>query len=70
MQDKFTVPKTREEFIKRAEPVTLAGAKAVIQALDTKIKKVAGPLVSEKEFFEEVGEYKLHDRLPERFKNE
>ncbi len=69
MIEKFTTPLTEEEFIKRAEPVTLPGAKAVVQGLDLKIKKTAGPLIAEQQFFKDVIVYKETGKLPERLQN-
>jgi len=70
MQEKFTNPKTKEEFLERVGPVTIPGAKAVIQGLDTKLKKVAGPLMAEKQFFEEALAYKRDGTIPERLIND
>lgn len=69
MIEKFTVPLSEEEFIKRAEPVTLQGAQAVIKGLDQKLNRVAGPLIAEKQFFEDVIAYKESGKLPERLQN-
>lgn len=70
MVEKFTVPKTKKEFLERADPVTKLGAKGVIQGLKARLKKVAGPLEAEIKFFEEALEYKQSGTIPERFNNE
>ena len=69
MQEKFTAPKTKEEFLARVGEVTKRGAQSVISGLDVKIKRVAGPLLAEKKFFEEVVEYHTSGRTPERYNN-
>lgn len=47
--------------------ITERGARAVAQGLDVKIKRVAGPLIAEKQFFTEVEEYHKSGKIPERF---
>lgn len=69
MQEKFTAPKTKEEFLARVGEINLRGAKAVAQGLEVKIKRVAGALVTEKQFFDEVAEYHTSGKVPERFNN-
>lgn len=69
MQEKFTAPKTLEEFKARVGEITERGAKSVSQGLDVKIKRVAGPLVAEKEFFDEIAAYHATGAIPERFNN-
>ena len=67
MQEKFSAPKTKEEFLARVGEVTKRGAQSVISGLDVKIKRVAGPLIAEKQFFEEVVQYHESGKIPERF---
>lgn len=67
MQDNFKTPLSKEEFLEKARPVTIQGARAVIGGLDNKLKRVAGPLIAEKTFFEQVLAYKKDGTLPERF---
>ena len=67
MQEKFSAPKTKEEFLARVGEVTKRGAQSVAQGLDVKIKRVAGPLLAEKQFFEEVAEYHTSGKIPERY---
>lgn len=69
MQEKFTAPKTKEEFLERVGQITKRGAQSVSQGLDVKIKRVAGPLVAEKQFFNEVEEYHKTGKIPERYNN-
>lgn len=69
MIDRFTVPKTKEEFLERVGPVTVPGAKAVLNSIDLKLKQVSGPLMNEKEFFEDAIEYKRSGKIPERLTN-
>ena len=67
MVEKFTAPKTKEEFLARVGEITKRGAQSVSQGLDVKIKRVAGPLIAEKQFFDEVAEYHTSGKVPERF---
>lgn len=69
MQEKFTAPKTKEEFLARVGEITERGARSVSQGLDNKIKRVAGALVAEKKFFDDVIEYHQTGKIPERFNN-
>ena len=66
MVEKFTAPKTKEEFLARVGEVTERGARSVAQGLDVKIKRVAGPLLAEKQFFDEIAEYHKSGKIPER----
>lgn len=70
MQEKFTIPLTKEEFIKRAEPVSIPGAKATISGIDIKLKRAVGLLAEERKFFEDVIVYKQSGTLPERLQDE
>lgn len=67
MQEKFTAPKTLEEFKARVGEITERAAKSVSQGLDVKIKRVAGPLLAEKQFFDEVAAYHATGKIPERY---
>lgn len=67
MIDSFKNPKNKEEFLAKAKEVSPKAARAVIAGLDVKLKRVAGPLVEEKKFFEDVIAYKENGTLPERF---
>ena len=67
MIDNFKNPKTKEEFLAKAKEVSPKAARAVMAGLDVKLKRVAGPLVEEKQFFADVIEYKENGKLPERF---
>jgi len=68
MQEEFVVPLTKEEFIKKAEPVTIVGAKSVKIALEKELEKVTTPLQAEIDFFDQVIEYKETGELPEGLK--
>lgn len=70
MVEKFTVPKTEQEFLERVGPVTKPGARAVIVGLEQKLRKVADPIKAEIQFFQEAIEYKESGKLPERFNND
>lgn len=67
MIEKFTIPKTREEFLERAGTIQKRGAKAVSEGLTLKIKKVAGALMEEKTFYDEVYKYHTDGTVPERY---
>ena len=67
MQEKFTAPKTEKEFLARVGEITERGARSVAQGIDVKIKRVAGPLIAEKQFFDEVAEYHKSGKIPERY---
>ena len=47
--------------------ITERGARSVAQGIDVKIKRVAGPLIAEKQFFDEVAEYHKSGKIPERY---
>lgn len=68
MQEKFTVPKTAEDFINRSKDITVVGAKSVISGLENQLKKKAGPIQSEIDFFQEVIKYRESGAIPERYK--
>ena len=69
MQEKFKYPQNAEEFKKRADPVTVPGASSVLNALEQRLEKVAGPLKAEIQFFKDAIEYKKTGKLPERLAN-
>ena len=70
MQEKFTNPKTREEFLERARTIPARGAKAVSEGLALKIKKSVGSLMEEKQFYDDVQRYHEHGVVPERYDND
>lgn len=65
MVDKFTAPRTVEEFKKMADPVQVPAAQSVIAALTLKLKKVSEPLQQEITYFEQAIEYKKTGKVPE-----
>lgn len=69
MQEKFSVPKTKEEFIERANAITPIGAKSVISGLENQLNKKVGPIKTEIEFFKEVIKYREEGTVPERYEN-
>ena len=60
MDSKFNPPKTKEEFLERAKPVTLTAALAIRNALRHRIQSATHAFQVELNFYEKVIE--LHEK--------